>query len=123
MAFILADTTDVQAVRVEETDNVHSVMVYCNFIIGTDATGCMVEFVGEMTNTTVTVNLTRVDNELESVIIHTLPLPLSCYHQVFGIDIEGDGSSGTRSVPGIIDTELSARQCSESVDTPTISKQ
>ena len=116
---MIADTTDVQAVRVEETDNVHSVNVFCNFIIGTDATGCMVELVGELTNST--VKLTRQDNEVESVITHTLPHPLSCYHQVFGIDIESDGSTGTFPISGVIVhvAVFSTRHCSDIEDVPT----
>ena len=74
-----------------------------------------------MTNTTVTVNLTRQVDEIETMITHTLPHPLSCYHQVFGIDIESDGSTGTFPISGVIVhvAVFSTRHCSDIVDKPT----
>ena len=96
-----------QSVRVAGGGETESVFIQCTFIPGSDATGCMVVFVGEMTNTT--VNLTRKDKEIESVINHELPFPLSCYHQVFALDIEGDGSIGTLPVPTVLGTEVNTR--------------
>ena len=93
----------------EELGSVNSVRVQCTFIPGSDATGCMVTFVGELTNTT--VNLTRMDNEIDTVINHELPFPLSCYHQVFALDIEGDGSLGTLPVPAVIDVHSTDQTC------------
>ena len=114
------DTTDVQTVRVEETDNLGSVIVICSFISGTDASGCKVEFVGELTNTS--VNFTRENDERESVISFTLPFHLSCYFQVLGFDLEHDGSTGTLSVPGMIVRVFSEGDCSYSNSVGTVDK-
>ena len=66
--------------------------------------------VGEMTNATATVM--RNGSSTSSSISHTLPFPLSCYHQVYALDIEADGSNGTLPVPGVIEATQTADQCS-----------
>ena len=60
----------------------------------------MVVFVGETSNTTVT--LMKQTESMQSLSYHTLPLPLYCYYQVFGFDVESDGLIGTLPVTGVI---------------------
>ena len=66
--------------------------------------------VGEMTNATAT--MMRNDNSTSSSISRTLPFSLSCYHQVYALDIEADGSNGSLPVPGVIEATQTAGQCS-----------
>ena len=88
-------TTDLQGISVVVTEAKATIEVMCDFIPGSDAEGCMVVLVGELDNTI--VNLTRDDD----CTIKTLSLstPLS---DVFGFDIESDGSVGTLPISGII---------------------
>ena len=81
-------TTDLQGISVVVTEAKATIEVMYDFIPRSDAEGCMVVLVGELDNTI--VNLTR-DNDCT---IKTLSLstPLS---DVFGFDIESDGSVGT----------------------------
>ena len=95
-----ADTTDVQNITVAENDNGSvpgMVLVQCDFIPGSDAQGCMVVLVGESDNTT--VNLTRSGTLLTACTIQCLPITTTIVN-VFGYDIEFDGSVGTQQVPG-----------------------
>ena len=77
-----------------------TVMIQCEFITGSDARGCLVVLMGGLFNTT--VMLTKEESDRETVIIYMLPLPLTCYHDVFALDIESDESIGTLPVPGVI---------------------
>lgn len=72
----------------------------CEFIVGSDAEGCVVVLVssGEVDNTT--LNSTREGNSSR---IHELPSPLHCYYRAYALDIESDGSVGILPVPGILD--------------------
>ena len=116
------DTTDVQAVEVVAIENADEIRIQCNFIIGSDARGCKVVLVGELSNAT--VNLTKKNNITVVTISYTLPHPLSCYHEVFAFDIEADGSTGTLPVPGVLVRELStAVQCSSTDETQLTSEQ
>ena len=81
----------------------------CVFIVGSDAQGCKVVLVGEMMNATVT--MMRNGNSTSNSISHTLPFPLSCYHQVYALDIEADGANGSLPVPGVIEATTTAEQC------------
>jgi hypothetical protein len=95
-----ADTTDVQniTVAVISGDGVPGmVLVQCDFIPGSDAQGCMVVVVGESDNTT--VNLTRSGTLLTACTIQRLLITTPIIN-VFGYDIEFDGSVGTQQVPG-----------------------
>ena len=113
----LIDTTDVQSVRVAETHRADSVTIQCRFVSGSDAEGCMVVLVGELSNTT--VSMTRKGSDRESLIVHTLMLPLSCYHLVFALDIEADGSVGTLPVPGVLERDSNTRvKCSPTKEQP-----
>ena len=91
------DTTDLQAVNVVVTKASDTIEVTCDFISGSDAQGCMVVLVGQHENTT--VNLTRDDE------CTTKPLSLTTLqNNVFGFDIEQDGSVSTLAIPGTIST-------------------
>lgn len=83
-----------------EYDNTISpitIMVQCDFIAGSEARGCMVVLVDEFGNTTYTVNLTRSSTcTAETLTLSTLP------HDVFGVDLESDGSVGTIHIPGVV---------------------
>ena len=100
-----ADTTDVQNITVAEileNDNGSvpgMVLVQCDFIPGSDAQGCMVVLIGESDNTT--VNLTRSGTLLTACMIQRLPITTTIIN-VFGYDIEFDGSVGTQQVPGTL---------------------
>lgn len=72
----------------------------CTFTIGSDAQGCMVVFVGESGN--MTRNLMRLNSSTLAVVTVNTTIPLHCYNEVFGYDIETDGSLGTLAVQGVI---------------------
>ena len=74
-------------------------LVQCDFIPGSDAQGCMVVLVGNSDNTT--VNLTRTGALLTACQIEHLPITMTPIN-VFGYDIEFDGSVGTQQVPGTL---------------------
>ena len=115
------DTTDLQDITIVVTQENATIEVMCDFIRGSDAQGCMVVMVGESENTTVTVNLTR-DNECT---IKTLPLttPLS---DIFGFDVESDGSIGTIAIPGTISAQSDNPLCHPKraiqINTPALGK-
>ena len=81
-------------------ENTNEFRIQCNFIIGSDARGCKVVLICELSNTT--VNLTRKNSITEVTTCYVLPHPLSSYNEVFAFDIEADGSTGTLPVPGIL---------------------
>ena len=72
------------------------ISVQCDFIPGSDAQGCMVVLVGESDNTT--VNLTR-SGTLLTACAENMHI-VSSLIEVFGYDIEFDGSVGIQQVPG-----------------------
>ena len=84
--------------------------IQCDFITGSDAQGCVVVLVGEFSNST--VNLTRDG----TCTVKTLTLNITL-HEVFGLDIEYDGSIGTLPVPGVV-TRNTASLCVPSKVTP-----
>ena len=76
----------------------------CDFILGSDADGCMVVLLssGEVDNTI--LNSTRENNSSQMAVTqHELPSPLHCYYQAYALDIESDGSIGSLPVPGVLD--------------------
>ena len=94
------DTTDVQMIRAVPLEDSNAFMLQCNFINGSDAQGCMVVVVGQFGNTT--RNLTRNSTHVHVTGIINITHPLSCFSEVFGFDIELDGSVGTLAVPGVL---------------------
>lgn len=74
------------------------VLVQCDFIPGSNAQGCMVVLVRESEN--ITVNLTRVGTLLTACVIESIRTTTPLI-DVFGYDIEFDGSVGTLQVPGV----------------------
>ena len=100
--FFVVDTTDVQMVRVEALeDHTNVITVWCDFITKSNAQGCRVVLVGDFGD--LAVNLTRENNTNVINVTH----PLFCYYEVFGFDIEYDGSVGTLAVPGVISWNVS----------------
>ena len=97
------DTTDVQSVTTyhDESRDVVTVTVQCDFIPGSDALGCMVVLIGESENTT--LNLTKFSSS--TCTLETIELPMNTNSEcidVLGYDIENDGSIGTLAIPGIL---------------------
>ena len=96
-----------------EGANVSSIQ--CEFIAGSNATGCMVVLTGFVPYH---INLTRnpSTNLINSTV--TLEHPLSCYTGVEAFDIESDGSVGSLAVPGqlggILETPCTPIQTSPS---------
>ena len=90
------DSTDVQMIRVVPLE--YAFMLQCVFVDGSDAQGCMVVVVGEFGNAT--RNLTRDSTFVTGTL--NITYPLSCFSEVFGFDIESDGSVGTLAVPGVL---------------------
>ena len=101
MFHFVIDTTDVQkvsAVVLGDHSDQHAFIVQCEFIIGSDAQGCLVILVGELDN--FTLNLTRSSKvTIETVIVTNPP---SSYSKVLAFDVECDGSIGILAVPGDI---------------------
>ena len=98
MHHTITDTTDVQQV-IATSDEVNNVLiVQCDFILGSNAHGCMVILVGELGN--ITVNLTRENLYTLTTLTINKMLPLSCYHKIIAFDIESDKSVGTLAVSG-----------------------
>ena len=98
------DTTDVQNVTAVPLNNTNNFMLQCLFVTGSNARGCMVVLVSEFRN--VTENLTREDsnNTISGALNVTGILTNFC--EVFGFDIESDGSIGTLAIPGIIKSDV-----------------
>ena len=93
-----ADTTDVQRVVATLSNGINASTLQCEFITGSDATGCMVVLIGEYSQKT-QYNLTR-NSTISEVLSVTLEHSPSCYTGVEAFDIESDGSVGTLPVPG-----------------------
>ena len=98
--FFHADTTDVQVVAATQIEGVNTT-IQCEFITGSNATGCMVVLTNEE-GQKVQYNLTRNQSTNLATLTVTLELPLSCYDGVEAFDIESDGSVGSLTVPGQI---------------------
>ena len=96
--YCVADTTDVQtitAVVAEDYDSTLKITILCDFITGSNAQGCMVVLVGDLIHST--MNLTRNSTWTMETLTKCANL-----HDVFGFDIESDGSIGILPVPGVV---------------------
>ena len=98
------DTTDIQAVAMNLFDENPACMtqVRCDFIIGSNAQGCMVVVVvgNEQSNQTMEFNLTRqMNTSSASADIGNIVNEMTI---IFAYDIEEDGSIGQVAVPGSV---------------------
>ena len=94
-----ADTTDVQVVKVTLIEGANASTIQCEFIAGSDATGCMVVLIGFVAyHVNLTMNINTCRNSAITTI--TLEHPPSSYTGVEAFDIESDGSVGSLAVPG-----------------------
>ena len=101
------DTTDVQVVGVNTLDEeLHVIVIRCDFITGSSAQGCVVTLVGGYGIENLVVNLTRRGNALcahsTCTVIVKATYPAACYSEVFAYDLEEDGSVGSLPIPGYI---------------------
>ena len=84
----------------------------------------MVVMLGEFDNTT--VNVTRESNgSSEAVTHHKLAYSLSCYDEMYAVDIEADGSLGFIVLPVTLvreNTTLMPVKCSPNEEAPVHSK-
>ena len=94
-----------QGATAEAIETGNSFVVWCNFISGSEAHGCLVVVLGVHDNITVEV-------ERDSSLILNISTPLSCYRDVLAFDIERDGSIGTQAVPGSVMGKLDSEKCS-----------
>ena len=69
--------------------------VQCDFILGSDAQGCMIVLVGEYNNVSVTLLMNQTNSEIINV-----TTPVSCYKRVIAFDVEHNEQIGTLAVPG-----------------------
>ena len=97
MVYNYADTTDVQVVKATLIEEANVFTIQCEFITGSDATGCMVVLTGFIPYH---INLTRNPTTNLTISTVTLERPPSCYTGVEAFDIESDGSVGSLTVPG-----------------------
>ena len=105
MLKLIIDTTDVQTIRVvSNQSNSNTVTIECDFIKNSDTQGCLVVLEGEVDSEQ--FNLTKSNHSGRGVFV--LKHPLSCYEEVFGFDIESDGSVGTLAVPGVLMNNLNS---------------
>ena len=102
MCFFNIDTTDVQMIRAIPLKDTNAFMLQCTFIIGSNAQGCMVVLVSGFENITgnITGNLTGASGCNSGFI--NVTHPPSNYSEVFGFDIESDGSVGSLAIPGVL---------------------
>ena len=90
------DPTDVQMVRAIAQKDTNAFTIQCEFMIGSDAQGCLVMLVGQHGN--FTDMLTR-DNSTKHV---NVKHPHSCYQTILAFDIESNGSVASTAVFGEI---------------------
>ena len=78
--------------------------VQCDFIPGSDAQGCMIVFVGEHDNVSVTLLMNLTNSEIINV-----TNSVSCYKRVVAFDVEHNGQIGTLAVPGKLSGNVNTR--------------
>ena len=92
-------------VKATLVEGVNASTIQCEFIPGSDATGCMVVLTGFVAYH---VNMTRNPSTNLTTSTVTLEHPPSCYTGVEAFDIESDGSIGSLAVPGQLGGRLEA---------------
>ena len=94
------DTTDVQMVSAVPLEDDHTLMLQCLFVNGSDAIGCLVvlQFKGDANSTS--ENLKREGVDMSAMKVMNLTESTACIREIFGYDIESNGSVGTLAVPG-----------------------
>lgn len=106
-------TTDVQLV-VAKTTNKYMYMIKCLFINGSDARGCMVVLVSNDSGIG-NVSHSFIKNSTSAQLTQgqlILSQPVSCYHQIFGFDIEVDNTTSDVAIEGNL-TVLHSTICSK----------
>ena len=91
------------------SNGINASTLQCEFITGSDATGCMVVLTSEYYSLKTQYNLTRSQSKISEITLR-LEHPPSCYTGVEAFDIESDGSVGTLPVPGQL-VVISHTQC------------
>ena len=91
-------------IRAVQLEGNNAFELHCLFITGSNAQGCMVVVVGVFGN--ITGKLTKSSGLCTTEVLNTVH-SLSSYYEVFGFDIESDGSVGTLAVPGVLMTNVS----------------
>ena len=93
----------------------------CHFLAGSDALGCMVILIGQLSNHTMKLMKKSADSNItehtEELKLKDNSLSFSCYNRVVAFDIEYDGSVGTLPVPGYL---MSTAGHLEKADRPCI---
>ena len=92
-------------IRAVPVEDANAFMVQCSFVAGSNAQGCSVVLIGEFGN--ITGNLTKDSMCLTQTELLNVTHPPSNYYEVFGFDIESDGSVETLAVPGEISWNVS----------------
>ena len=89
-------------------------MLQCMFVTGSDAIGCLVvlQLVGEADN--IMFNLTRKGNHMYVMKAVNLTKLSACISDIFGYDIEYNGSISVLPAPGEISWNV--LNCSSSID-------
>ena len=90
-----------QNIKARPIEGANAFVVRCTFVNSSEAMGCRILLLGTFDNTTAT--LTKDGTNSAEAVINT-SYPVSCYTDVFGYDIESDGSIGTLAVPGLLMT-------------------
>lgn len=90
----------------------NALRVRCEFVLGSDANGCMVVLLGDDSNHTRKIIKTSNDTTLTELM--SIIYPSQCYHSVVAFDIESDDSIGQLPVPGYLEINTGIYYCSPS---------
>ena len=94
-------------VRALPTKDHRAFYVYCDFLEGSDAKGCMIVLSGTFNN--VTVNILRTQPNSESVNdTVNVEVPTFCYNKMYAFDIEYDGVIGKLAIFGQLTMGMSS---------------
>lgn len=97
----LADTTDLQHVKVTASSNSNNISIQCHFIGNSNAKGCMVALQGDYDTTIVNLTRNANTNSACSVVNHFN----GTVNMAYGVDVEIDGIVGSLQVPGVLQNE------------------